>query len=335
MAIIPCPICKGRHAPNQPCPPPPTRLLDDVQLMNVPDPTWDVAGRLVNMTLVNLFGPAGRLKTSTAVDLGLSLTVGTPWLGAEILHKGPVVYGAFEGGAPLIRTKVEAWKHARNIPLDECLGFHVAPEPVDLMDLGHVLSFIRAIEKVEPRLVVLDTLARAMTGDENSTRDMGLVVNRCDLIRRKTGAMVMVIHHTGKDEKRGPRGSSALTGAFDTELFLNGSSDTYVLRCRKQRYGPVFDPVRLKPVPTADGRSVLVELVAGAVADKEQPSSDPGLEAAIVTFLRTQSGGVVGTFIAKQVQKQKDAVLKTLRSMERDGRVTSKKAGRSQFWRLA
>ena len=56
----------------------------------------------------------------------------------------------------------------------------------------------------DPALVVIDTLARSMgAGDENTAKDAAMFVRNCDLIREATGAHVMVIHHTGKDEEEG------------------------------------------------------------------------------------------------------------------------------------
>jgi hypothetical protein len=328
-----CPLCEQRHEANQPCPPPPMELLNDGLLMDVPDPEWDVEGRLVGGTLVELFGPSGRFKTTAAIDLGLCYTLGLRWLGAAVLRPGPVVYGAFEGGASLIKTKVEAWKRAHDVSLARMIGFHVAPVPVDLMSLPHVVSFLRAIDRIKPRAIFFDTLARSMSGDENSSRDMGLVVNRCDYIRRQTGALICLLHHSGKDERKGERGSSALRGAVDTVLHLNGSGERYVLKCQKQRHGAPFTPVGLQPIPTADGRSCL--LTVGEVPPSATHDAD--LEGLILTFLKERPG-VNGSFIASQIHKQKAAVLLALKGLQADGRVTSKSGGfggKSQSWRLA
>ena len=67
-------------------------------------------------------------------------------------------------------------------------------------------------------MVVIDTLARCFGGnDENDARDMGAFIEGCDVIKQKTGATVLVVHHSGKDEGKGARGSSA----FALRLILN------------------------------------------------------------------------------------------------------------------
>jgi hypothetical protein len=97
--------------------------------------------------------------------------------------------------------------------------------PVDLLDKSHPEGINRMIEKITEtttipvRLVIIDTLARAMAGgDENSGQDMGEAVKSIDIVRNATGAHVCIIHHSGKDAARGARGHSSLRAAIDTEI---------------------------------------------------------------------------------------------------------------------
>ncbi len=47
------------------------------------------------------------------------------------------------------------------------------------------------------RLIVIDTLARCFGGnDENDARGMGAFIEGCDVIRLKTAATVLVVHHS-------------------------------------------------------------------------------------------------------------------------------------------
>lgn len=53
-------------------------------------------------------------------------------------------------------------------------------------------------------MIILDTLARCFGGnDENDARDMGAFIRGCDELKRRTGATVLVVHHSGKDETKG------------------------------------------------------------------------------------------------------------------------------------
>ena len=114
-----------------------------------------------------------------------------------------------------------------------------------------------------------------MGSDENSAKDMGQFVAAVDRIRVETGCCVLMVHHTGKDAGRGPRGSSALEGAADTVLMLTESNGIRQLAVRKQKDGPPRTlNFRLEPVQLgwdADG-----ERITSCVAvDVDQPASSP------------------------------------------------------------
>jgi len=81
-------------------------LLDDVELLNRPEPIWLVDGRLLAKSLDCLYAPPEVGKTTLTVDLGCSIATGSPWLGAATTT-GPVVYVAAEG-ADTLQLKVGA-----------------------------------------------------------------------------------------------------------------------------------------------------------------------------------------------------------------------------------
>jgi hypothetical protein len=72
-----------------------------------------------------------------------------------------------------------------------------------------------------PKLIVIDTLNRCYDGEENSVSDMGNFIRACDRLRAEfDGATVVIVHHTGKDEDRGSRGTSAMECAVDSMFQL-------------------------------------------------------------------------------------------------------------------
>lgn len=88
-------------------------------------------------------------------------------------------------------------------------------------------------------MIVLDTLSRTMTGDENSPADMAAYVAGCDSLREKTGAAVVVLHHEGKDASRGPMGHTKLRGALDTSVRVHRDNAGNVrVEIVDQRNGP-------------------------------------------------------------------------------------------------
>jgi hypothetical protein len=66
---------------------------------------------------------------------------------------------------------------------------------------------------------------------------MGMLVAGCDAIRSATGAAVLLVHHSGKDEGRGSRGSSVLPAAVDVNISVTKSGKTSTVELEKQRDG--------------------------------------------------------------------------------------------------
>ena len=83
-------------------------------------------------------------------------------------------------------------------------------------------------------LVIVDTLSMARQGGgmaENDNDAMSGAVAALRGVVMAANAHGMFIHHEGKDKSKGMRGGSALEGAVDTAMQLEGS----VLRVTKQR----------------------------------------------------------------------------------------------------
>ena len=79
----------------------------------------------------------------------------------------------------------------------------------DLLQPDGVRALIRQLQPLGPlSLVFIDTLARATPGaNKNSGEDMGKALGHSRTIRQITGPLVCLIHHSGKDQAKGARGS--------------------------------------------------------------------------------------------------------------------------------
>ena len=85
------------------------------------------------------------------------------------------------------------------------------PEVFDLSEEDEYREAMRIAKDVlgtMPSLIFVDTLARHFgCRDENSTKDMSGFVNSITKMGRETRATIVVLHHTGKDLEKGPRGT--------------------------------------------------------------------------------------------------------------------------------
>ncbi|MCW5626975.1 MAG: AAA family ATPase, partial [Burkholderiales bacterium] len=92
--------------------------------------------------------------------------------------------------------------------------------------------------------LVIDTLAQSMPGgNESSSEDMGRVIARCRALHHATGAMVLLVHHAGKDATRGARGWSGLRAACDLEIEIvrdGGAREAIVTKLKDGEDGARF-----------------------------------------------------------------------------------------------
>lgn len=201
-----------------------------------------VEGVLVEGSAAVIYGESNAGKTFWATDLALHIAAGMTWNGREV-DQGGVIYCVLEGGVGF-RNRVSAWRTANglddaSIPFGaiQC-GLNLLDPSADTPRLIEAITAEKARMGCPVKLVVVDTLARAFAGgNENASEDMGLLVQNMDLIRAETGACVLFIHHSGKDQAKGARGHSSLRAALDTEIEVvaDPGSDIKTATAVKQR----------------------------------------------------------------------------------------------------
>ena len=190
---------------------------------------WLIERWLVRNTLAGLVGPSGAGKSFLAIDWACRIATGAEWLGSAV-KRGGVFYLAGEGQAG-IRKRIAAWEGYHGVSVDGH-PLYVGDTLPFLTDDLQAAATVAAIEEledelffncggVEPALVVVDTVARAMGGaNENDAGDMGRLIGTMDWFRTRWGACVLAVHHTGHAEPGRARGSSAFKAALDSEFLL-------------------------------------------------------------------------------------------------------------------
>jgi KaiC/GvpD/RAD55 family RecA-like ATPase len=200
------------------------RLLAANDLANQPPMEWLVRGVLPAQGVAAIYGASGSGKSFLALDLCAAVAEGAEWFGRRV-KSAPVVYVVLEGEAGF-RQRVRAWEKHHGRPLPSSLRFIF--QPFDLRsaeDVAHLVD--AAVATVGPRaLVVIDTLSRAApAADENSSADMGAIIDGAKSLQAKVGGLTTLVHHTGKDETKGLRGHSSLIAALDAAIEVKRISD--------------------------------------------------------------------------------------------------------------
>lgn len=256
--------------------------LDLAQIDALPPPSWLVDSLIPESGLTFIYGKPGKGKSFISLDLALRVAHGFDWHGKEC-RQGGVLYIAGEGKGGY-RNRVHGW-HMRHGLVADCAPFRLLPRAVNFMVADDVAKLVRTVKAAvgHAKLVVIDTVSRALPGaEENASKEMGLFVAACDAIKEACDVAVIGVHHSGKDEDRGMRGSSSLEGAGDCVLHLKRGDDSKLVEVitEKQKDGEEAKPLylTLEKVEWMDGlkqASTLVPEVATAAPDQNHwPDKD-------------------------------------------------------------
>lgn len=268
----------------------PRRLITFTRLDRIErkplDPVID--GYLYADTLASVVGKSGSCKSFFVQGMCASIATGIPWMGRRV-QQGAVFYLGGEGLAG-IRKRFDGWSTYTGISLAEAPLFIASSLPPlhDEMNAAAAIAEIQTIADdlffhsggIEPRLVVVDTLARAMAGcDENSAADMSRLIGCLDWIRQQWHCCVLMIHHTGHGEntrERG-RGSSAYYAALDSELLVTSDGLRVQARSTKEKdWGRPAELVldrHLVEVPVGDALETTLALDAVPDLDERARAS--------------------------------------------------------------
>jgi hypothetical protein len=176
-----------------------------------------VKGIIPRVGLVVIWGPPKCGKSFWTFDLFMHVALGWTYRGRRV-KQGAIVYLALEGGSGFAK-RVEAWRQKHVAEDHELVPFYLLDVPVDL--IADQVALITAIKEQlgeqVPAAVVIDTLNRALVGDENKSDDMAKFIRAADAIRAAFSCVVPIVHHCGIQGTR-PRGHTSLAGADDAQI---------------------------------------------------------------------------------------------------------------------
>ena len=199
--------------------------------------SWIIKNVIPNANLGVIYGASGSGKSFFAFEMAAAIARGIAWRGNKTV-KSKVCWVAAEGQEDM-RKRVAGYCMHHKIDPKELANLYFVANAPNMMELTDARSLVKQI-RVQGHfdLVVMDTLAQVMPGgNENSGEDMGKVLGHCKEITRLTGAMVELIHHSGKDESRGARGWSGLRAAADFEMEIIRSDNDRVATVTKMKGG--------------------------------------------------------------------------------------------------
>lgn len=206
----------------------------------LPDPVfWDEAGSLPKFpdgAVGIAYGPSGAHKTTLLLSILL-----------DVLRRQPdarVAYFAGEGAYGVRRSRIPAASEAAGLGADDLTGrWRTVTRVPTLKDVADERALIEAQHDFRPNIVVIDTLATALPGEDENTAATGSLLTAngpAGRIRAALHAAVIFVAHSGKDQGKGIRGSSAFHGNVDFvwKITADKEAGTITLKVEKMRDGP-------------------------------------------------------------------------------------------------
>lgn len=191
----------------------------DIDRYSVPY-EWLIKELLPKDEVIMIYGATMSGKSFLALDWCLAIARGAPVFGHKT-RKGGVIYQAGEGGRGLL-LRLKAYRAFHKI--EGPLPFILIPKAIDLYHEGDTEKFIAEVKQLaadlsEPLVLIgIDTLARTMLGaDENSHRDMSVILRNIQRIQEECQCAVLIIHHKNAIGDK-PRGHTGLPAGIETMI---------------------------------------------------------------------------------------------------------------------
>jgi len=178
---------------------------------------WTVEGLIPAQAVTVLHGPGGIGKSWVGLQIAEAVFEGKPIFG-RATKSVPVVFIDFENPLPVLVERIN------KIGCDGVffwhLGFEQPPPRLDSDD-WHIYKNLPS-----GSLAIIDSLRSSHNLDENSSRDMALIMNRLKEVREKS-ITILCLHHTSKADQKTYRGSSAIVDLADHTLSLYRINEAY------------------------------------------------------------------------------------------------------------
>ena len=198
----------------------PTICANDLLLKDWPEPPWLVPG-ILPVGLCYLAGKPKVGKSWLGLQLAQAVCTGGNFLGVGV-EPAPVLYLALEDSPRRLqqRMKAQMWQPGKGVA--EFIGARGARN-IGPLNKGGTARLIEAIRIVGYRLVVVDTLSRLFTGDQNDVSQVTAALGPLQQEAINLGAAVLVLDHHNKMGGANPYGGKEEDN-YDPVLNILGST---------------------------------------------------------------------------------------------------------------
>jgi hypothetical protein len=269
-------------------------------------------------------------KSFLALDLAVAVASGTPCVRRfAVVRPGRVLLFAAEDALHVVRQRLAGIARAAGRDIDD-LDIQVITAPSVRLDIERDRDALTAtVDKLRPRLLVLDPFVRLHRIDENLSGEVAPLLAYLRELQRRYHVAVLVVHHARKGGAKmragqALRGSSEFHAWGDSNLYLRRHGDQLTLSV-EHRAAASISNVSLH-LDSADESVALAAIDRAAPAPVTAPA-ELTIEQRILEQLESAEAPLSATALRKRCQIRNATLQASLASLVDDGRLRKDRDG--------
>ena len=286
-----------------------------------------------------LGGPPKCAKSWFGLDMAISLASATPFLGHfPVCDPGPALVYLAEDALPQVRARIAGLCLHRGVQL-EALDVHVITAAAVRLDQPPDQKRLAAtLERLHPKLLLLDPLVRLHRLDENSSGDISALLGYLRELQRRYNVAIVLVHHMRKAVRahlgQALRGSSDLYAWTDHAAYLTrtGPDGERLRLTLEHRSAPALQPLELRLVSRDDGTATHLQVASSsaspATSDKRaSQTATVSLHDRVVQAIRHADCPLSRSRLRETLRVNNNRLGDVLNDLERSGRIRRSDSG--------
>ena len=193
-----------------------------------------------------LYASAKSGKSLLLLELAAALATGRPVLNLPKRDPIPVLYIDYEMTGADIRDRLEAFGYSKDDNMQH-LHYVLLPSIGGLDTKAGADIVIAAVTQKNIQLVIIDTTARAVEGEENDADTLRAFYRWSGVALKSLGVTWVRADHAGKDSAKGQRGSSAKNDDVDVVWrFTKRNTTSILIEATHRRMQWIPDKIELE-----------------------------------------------------------------------------------------
>src|SRR3989344_2049748 len=207
---------------------------------------WLIDKLIPVQSITVISGDPESYKTWLTMEIAKNVAAGQSFLSRYNSAQMAVLFIDEENTPRLLKARYQLLSSSEDLPITYISGSHFKISNPECTRLIYDL-----IEKNNIGLIIIDSLIRVHSGDENSARDMGRVYDELKKLREK-GLSIIVTHHHRKqgfgprNAAQSMRGSSDILAGVDVHLAVSAKDKIITLIQSKLRGEEKISPFNIE-----------------------------------------------------------------------------------------